>query len=153
DLFDNVIDSIRLFSPDTQTSIKKINEIRLLPAKEFPLTELAIDYFRQTWRRLFTGNPLASPIYQDISEGIASAGIEYYLPLFFEKTETLFDYLPSNTFAITIGDSHMKAIEFWQEIESRYEQRRHDQTHPLLPPESFFLSPSVLKNKLDDYPT
>src|SRR3990167_3322976 len=84
DLFDDVVDSIRLFSTETQRSLEKINDIRLLPAKEFPLTDEAIEHFRHEWRDQFGGNPLKCPTYQDISEGICSPGIEYYLPLFFK---------------------------------------------------------------------
>ncbi|RDI48822.1 transcription-repair coupling factor [Aquicella lusitana] len=152
DLFDNEVDSIRVFSPDTQRSLEKLTEIRLLPAKEFPLTENAIEHFRQAWRSQFGGNPLKSPIYQDISEGICSPGIEYYLPLFFDKTATLFDYLPDNTCVVSIGDLEAKAVEFWQEIEMRYEQGRHDTSRPLLSPKSLFVSAQSLKLSLRDYP-
>lgn len=89
DLFDNDVDSIRVFDPESQISVKKINEIKLLPAKEYPLDELGITRFRQQWRSTFEGNPSLSPLYQSISDGISSPGIEYYLPLFFEKTSTL----------------------------------------------------------------
>lgn len=151
DLFDNEIETIRLFSPDTQLSLEKINEIRMLPAKEFPLTEEAIEHFRQAWRRQFSGNPLKSAMYQDITEGICSPGIEYYLPLFFEKTETLFDYLPKDTLIVTIGDTQTKAEEFWQEISLRYEQGRHDQMRPLLSPQQIFTPVDVLNQSLHQY--
>jgi transcription-repair coupling factor (superfamily II helicase) len=152
DLFDNEVDTIRFFSPDTQRSTEKVNEIRLLPAKEFPLTEAAIERFRQTWRSQFGGNPLACPLYQDISDGICSPGIEYYLPLFFEKTASLFDYLPSNTLIVTIDDVLAKAREGWQEIETRYEQARYDISRPLLTPSQLFLSPQEVKTSLETYP-
>lgn len=148
DLFDDEVDSIRLFSPDTQRTLEKITDIRLLPAKEFPLTEEAIERFRQTWRSQFSGNPLKSPIYQDISEGICSPGIEYYLPFFFAQTATLFDYLPQNTLIVTIGDVQTKAEEFTQEIVSRYEQARYDTSRPLLAPDQLFLSPAFVKSAL-----
>lgn len=140
DLFDDEVDSIRIFSAETQRSLEKVDHIRLLPAKEFPLTEDAIEKFRQAWRTAFTGNPLKSPIYQDVSEGIASPGIEYYLPLFFDETATIFDYLPENTVIVNIGDLEKKAKDFWQEILLRYEQNRFDLSRPLLPPEKLFLS-------------
>src|SRR5262249_53509003 len=116
DLFDDEVDSIRIFSAETQRSLEKIASVSLLPAKEFPLTEEAIEFFRQNWRSAFSGNPLKSPLYQDISDGIASPGIEYYLPLFFEKTASLFDYLPENSLILMIGNIKDKAQEFWQEI-------------------------------------
>lgn len=151
DLFDNEIESIRLFSPDTQLSLEKIEEIRMLPAKEFPLTEEAIEFFRHNWRSQFSGNPLKSPIYQDISEGICSPGIEYYLPLFFEKTTTLFDYLPNQTHIVTIGDTQAKANEFWQEISMRYEQGRYDNSRPLLTPQHIFTPVDVMNQSLHQY--
>lgn len=151
DLFDDEVDTIRLFSPDTQLSLDKIQEIRLLPAKEFPLTESAIDLFRQNFRSQFTGNPLKSPIYQDITEGICSPGIEYYLPLFFDKTASLFDYLPKNTLIVTIGDIQVKANEFAHEVKSRYEQMRHDISRPLLPPHQAFIPVDMFNQALHQY--
>ncbi len=153
DLFDDEIDSIRTFSPDTQRSLEKINAIALLPAKEFPLNEKAIELFRQQWRTEFNGHPLNCPVYNDISEGICSPGIEYYLPLFFEsqKTASLFDYLPSNSVMITIGDVHDKAGEFWKEIQERYEQRAHDITRPLLKPQQIFIPVPDVFSALQKY--
>lgn len=150
DLFDNEVESIRIFSPDTQRSLEKITEINLLPAKEFPLSEEAIERFRQSFRGLFSGNPLKSPLYQDISEGIYSAGIEYYLPLFFDKTATFFDFLPTNTLLVTIDDVADKAKEFWQEVEMRYEQGKFDTSRPLLPPQQVFIPPATI---LEIFPT
>lgn len=152
DLFDDEVDSIRVFSPDTQRSQEKIPEIKLLPAKEFPLTEEAIEFFRQQWRTQFSGNPLRCPMYQDISEGICSPGIEYYLPFFYEKMATIFDYLPSNTLVVTIGNTAEKAEEFWHEIELRYEQGRYDISRPLLKPSQIFLPVSDLFHALRAYP-
>ncbi len=151
DLFDNEVDSIRLFSPETQRSLEKIAEINLLPAKEFPLTEEAIEHFRQAWRSQFSGDPLKCPIYRDVSDGISTAGIEYYLPLFFEKTASLFDYLPENTTIVTLGDLEQKANDFWQEVFMRYEQSRFDITRPLLPPSQLFMSVPQIKNALAPY--
>ena len=151
DLFDDEVDTIRIFSPDTQLSQDKINEINLLPAKEFPLNDEAIEHFRQAFRSQFTGNPLKSPLYQDISEGIYSTGIEYYLPLFFENTASIFDYLPKNTLIVTIGNIQEKANEFWQEITSRYEQGKFDTTRPLLPPREAFIPVEVLNQYLHQY--
>jgi transcription-repair coupling factor (superfamily II helicase) len=151
DLFDDEIDSIRTFSPDTQRSLEKIETISLLPAKEFPLDEETIELFRQHWRSQFSGNPLNCPVYQDISEGICPPGIEYYLPFFFEKTTTLFDYLPKNSLVITIEDVHPKAEEFWQEIQARYDQRAHDITRPILTPQQIFTPVPELFNTIQQY--
>jgi transcription-repair coupling factor (superfamily II helicase) len=151
DLFDEEIDSIRTFSPETQRSLDKVEKIELLPAKEFPLNEESIERFRQNWRSAFTGNPLNCPTYQDISEGIATPGIEYYLPLFFEKTATLLDYLPASTLIITISDAHLKAEEFWQEINARHEQRAHDITRPLLEPQKVFIPVTDIFSQIQQY--
>lgn len=152
DLFDDEVDSIRLFSAETQRSEEKIPEIKLLPAKEFPLTEDAIDLFREHWRSQFSGNPLKCPLYQDITEGIAAPGIEYYLPFFYQHTATMFDYVPKNTTIVTIGDITAKTKEFWQEIELRYEQGRYDVSRPLLEPKQIFISATELYNSIQAYP-
>ncbi len=151
DLFDDEIDTIRDFSPETQRSGEKLDEIRLLPAKEFPITEEAIERFRQAWRSRFPGNPLKCPTYQDISDGICAPGIEYYLPLFFEQTTDLFHYLPSNTTIMTIGDIQNKADEFWQEIQLRYNQAKYDIHRPLLPPDDLFISKTDITAALNNY--
>jgi len=151
DLFDDEVDSIRVFSIETQLSQDKITDIHLLPAREFPMTENAIEHFRQAFRSQFSGNPLKCPLYQDITDGIYSPGIEYYLPLFFEKTASLFEYLPENTLIITIGEIQTKAVEFWQEIAARYEQGRYDITRPLLPPSQAFIPVDNLNQSLHQY--
>lgn len=151
DLFDNEIDSIRTFSTETQRTLEQVEKIELLPAKEFPLTDKAIELFRQQWRSQFSGNPLNSPLYQDISEGICTPGIEYYLPLFYEKTATFFDYLPKDALIITIDNAHKKAEEFWHEINVRYDQRSHDITRPLLSPQQVFLPTQDIFYQIQNY--
>ncbi len=153
DLFDDIIDSIRTFSPETQRTLEKTEKIQLLPAKEFPLTDEAIDHFREAWRAEFTGNPLNCPLYQDITEGIATPGIEYFLPLFFNESQTFFDYLPENSLLIQIGDIHKKTEEYWHEIQSRYEQRRYDLTRPLLAPQKIFMPTAEMFQRLKTYST
>jgi len=139
ELFDDEIESIRSFDPDTQRSLDKIHEIRLLPAHEYPLDEDGITHFRKAWRSRFEGNPLDSPTYQQMSEGNAIAGVEYYLPLFYEKTETLFDYLPEESILILDKTITEKAQEFWDEVSERYEQLRYDISRPLCTPRELFL--------------
>lgn len=151
DLFDDEIDSIRTFSIETQRTIESVEKMELLPAKEFPLTDEAIELFRKQWRNQFGGNPLNSPLYQDVTEGIATPGIEYYLPLFFEKTATFFDYLPKDAILFHINDAHTKADEFWKEIHARYDQRGHDITRPLLPPEQIFIPTQDLFYQIKHY--
>lgn len=151
DLFDDEIDSIRTFSPDTQRTLEKVANIQLLPAKEFPVDDHAIEYFRTNWRSQFSGNPLNCSIYQDVSEGICPPGIEYYLPLFFDQTQTLFDYLSKNCVIVTIDSIEKSANEFWHEITTRYEQYRHDASRPLLPPENIFMTLDQIKQCIDQY--
>lgn len=150
ELFDNEIETIRTFDVDTQKSIEKIEQIELLPAHEYPLTENGITHFRQQWRSQFSGNPAESPIYQHISKGQPIAGIEYYLPLFYETLATFFDYCPKNSLiiSISVGD---KADIFWQEIKSRYTQLGIDKTRPLCLPETVFLPPNALFSELKNF--
>ncbi|CAM4387492.1 MAG: Transcription-repair-coupling factor [Legionellaceae bacterium] len=138
DLLDDEIDSIRTFEPETQRSLTKIEQIQALPAQEFPLTEESITSFRQKWRNRFSGNPTNCPIYQDISQGANAAGIEYYLPLFFEKTATLFDYCPTQSLFILLDNLMPTAQTFWAEINERYEQLKYDVTRPVLTPMEIF---------------
>ncbi|MBN9287430.1 MAG: transcription-repair coupling factor [Gammaproteobacteria bacterium 39-13] len=150
DLFDNEIDSLRLFDPETQRSEEKIESLTCLPAREFPLTDEAISLFRQNWRAHFSGDPSLCSIYQDISQGVASQGIEYYLPLFFEQTNTLFDYLPENSIIIR-QDIEAASVHFWQEIQTRYEQYRHDVQRPILPPQNIFMPTDTLFGQLKEF--
>lgn len=144
DLFDNQIDSLRIFDPETQRSDQKIESIICLPAHEFPLTEEAIALFRQKWRATFEGDPSLISIYQAISQGTPTPGIEYYLPLFFEKTNTLFDYFPENTLLVRFDQIEEASRTFWQDVEVRYEQYRHDIQRPILPPKDIFIQTNEL---------
>jgi transcription-repair coupling factor (superfamily II helicase) len=139
ELFDDEIESIRTFNPETQLSIEKVDNIHLLPAREFPLNKDAISQFRTAFRARFEGDPQQTNIYRDVTNGLASPGIEYYLPLFFEETISLFDYLPDTTLLITADDVNSEVETFWSEINERYEQGRHDPEHPLLSPDEIFL--------------
>ncbi len=139
ELFDEEIESIRTFDPETQRSIEQIEQVRLLPAREFPLDKAAITGFRQTWRARFEGDPQSCPVYRDITNGLASPGIEYYLPLFFDTTHTLFDYLPDTGLLMMTAAVASAAETFWSEICARHEQHRHDHERPLLAPNEIFL--------------
>lgn len=152
DLFDQEVDSIRTFDPETQRTLENLPEVQLLPAREYPLTDAAITHFRQSWREQFIGNPTLCPLYQNISQGASASGIEYYLPLFFESTHTLFDYLPTNCLIIRSAELDKPADQFWEEINSRYEQLRHDTTRPLLPPKSLFLIKQDAFTQLNQLP-
>ncbi|QYY32931.1 transcription-repair coupling factor [Cupriavidus pinatubonensis] len=140
DLFGDEIETIRAFDPDTQRSLYPVKEVRLLPGREFPLDEAARTAFRGRWREVFEGDPSKSPIYKDIGNGVPSAGIEYYLPLFFESSATLFDFLPADTQLAFVGKVDEAIRRFWTDTTQRYDFMRHDRERPLLPPPQLFLS-------------
>ena len=152
DLFDNEIDSIRTFAIETQRSLEKTSEIRILPAREVPLTGTAIDVFRSNWRLRFEGNPARCPIYTDVSNGIAPAGIEYYMPLFFSGTNSLLDYVPENSTVVIDEGVYDAALTFREMSEMRYEQGKDDGTRPLLSPDEIFYSPEEIMSQLEVYP-
>ncbi len=152
DLFDDEIDSIRTFDVDTQRTLEKIDRFAMLPAREFPVDEQAINRFRRAWRETFPGDPQRSLIYREVSEGHLPGGIEYYLPLFFERTATLFDYLPKSTLVVHEQALNDSASEFAEQVAQRYEQRRHDIERPLLSPEALWLSPEALAQAIANHP-
>lgn len=139
DLFGDTIETIRTFDADTQRSLYPVPEVRLLPGREFPMDEPARVAFRSRWRETFEGDPSRSSIYKDMGNGIASAGIEYYLPLFFEQTSTLFDYLPEAPHFALVGNIDETIQRFWTDTRSRYQFLKSDRERPVLPPESVFL--------------
>jgi transcription-repair coupling factor (superfamily II helicase) len=139
DLFGDEIETIRTFDVDTQRSLYPVPEIRLLPAREFPLDEAGIALFRGQFRETFEGDPQRAKIYKDISKGVASGGIEWYLPLFFEQTATFLDYLPSNCLLCLHGDLDQSAQQFWREAQLRYRTLAHDAERPLLTPEKLLI--------------
>ncbi|CAA6824363.1 MAG: Transcription-repair coupling factor [uncultured Thiotrichaceae bacterium] len=149
DLFDDEIETIRSFSPETQRTDTKMEQIELLPAREFPLDETGIQTFRSNYRTQIEGDITVSRIYNDVSKGNPPTGIEYYLPLFFEKTASLFDYLPGKTLIIQVGEVPVAVESFWDKIEHRYEERRHDIERPILPPANLYISPAELQEKLN----
>ncbi len=140
DLFDDEIESIKTFDVDTQRTVYPVAEVRLLPAREFPMDDKGRTHFRQAFRERFEGDPAKSGIYKDISTGIASAGIEYYLPLFFDEMASIFDYLPKDALFVTHGDAPAAIAAFWNDTKSRYNLLQGDKTRPLLAPEELFLS-------------
>jgi len=152
ELFDDEVESLRKFSPDTQISSDKVDAIRLLPGREYPLHPQAIASFRQAFREAFAVDVRKCPLYDDISKGIASAGIEYYLPLFFPNLVSLFAYLPSRLNCYLYGDVHEGAEQFWREIRSRFEERRVDGERPLLPPDQIFIAVEEIFSRLRTLP-
>ena len=152
DLFDQEIESIRTFHPESQRTIDKVEEIRLLPAHEFPLDEDGITQFRQAYRKRFEGDPNRSVIYQEISQANPIGGIEYYLPLFFTQMESLLDYLPQPSLLIQMDGADTAAEKFWTQIQQRYESRRHDIERPILAPDEIFIEPGNVLNELHAMP-
>ncbi len=150
ELSNHNITNIRGFDLDTQRSLHTdYNSIRLLPAREIPLTSEFINNFRKNWINSFSKESIKSQIYQDVSAGLAPAGIEYYLPLFFEQTQSLFDYLPKNSIIFTLDGVLETAEQFWQEINRRYEQLR--QLRPILPPTQVFLQANQVFAECNNY--
>ncbi|MBN4053738.1 transcription-repair coupling factor [Haliea sp. AH-315-K21] len=152
ELFDNEIESLRSFDPETQISQERITAIRLLPGKEYPLDQSGIETFRQNFRAEFDIDLRLCPMYEDVSQGIATAGIEYYLPLFFPELTTVFDYLPENTLIMSNGSIQSGAEQFWREINSRYEDRRYDQQLPILSPDKVFVPLNDCFAAINHYP-
>jgi transcription-repair coupling factor (superfamily II helicase) len=140
DLFDNEIETLRAFDVDTQRSLYPVGEIRLLPAREFPLDDAGVTHFRQHFREAFEGDPSKSKLYKDVSNKLAPGGIEYYLPLFFDDTASLFDYLPSDALLVAQGNLEAAGQEFWTDTQGRFRLLSGDKDRPLLPPERLFLS-------------
>ncbi len=148
DLFGDDIESIKTFDVDTQRTLYPVPDVRLLPAREFPLDEAGRTRFRSRYREAFEGDPSKSPLYRDVSHGVAPGGIEYYLPLFFEATATLADYLPSDAAVARVGDVAGAVARFWQDTEARYRLLRGDKARPLLPPPDVFLPEDAFNGAL-----
>ena len=151
DLFDDEVESIRYFDPDTQRSADKVAQIELLPAREFPMTEEGIKFFRQSFRRIFEGDPRKQIVYNEVSDGKTPAGTEFFFPLFFEQTATLFDYLPDRTLWI-----HEKSLvennrTSWAEINDRFTNANYDSQRKVLAPEMLYLNPDQLTAVFTDY--
>ena len=151
ELFDEEIESIRTFDPETQRSLEKITQIQLFPAREFPFTDESIKLFRQAFRTTFPEISPKNTLYVDVSKGVTPNGIEYYLPLFVEKTATLFDYLPSSAVLVLPESLRTTAQVFYSEAEERYQQRKYDIDRPLLKPEKLFLSAQCLLDKIASF--
>ncbi|WP_040501975.1 transcription-repair coupling factor [Herbaspirillum sp. YR522] len=139
DLFGDTVETIRTFDADTQRSLYPVPQVRMLPGREFPMDEAARLAFRNRWREMFEGDPSRTAIYKDIGSGIASAGIEYYLPLFFEQTATLFEYLPHDAMFATVGDVEQSIKRFWSDTRSRWQFLRADRERPVLEPKAIYL--------------
>src|SRR5688572_7535562 len=152
DLFDDEIETLRTFDAQTQLSAGRTDKIEILPAREFPFDEAAIKTFRERFRERFPVEPGRCPVYRTISDAQLPAGIEYYLPLFFESTASLFDYLPADTLFVVV-DGALDALETaWQLVCERYEQLHGDIERPILKPTEAFFSPEELRARIEERP-
>jgi len=140
DLDDDLVETIRTFDVDTQRTLYAVREIRLLPAREFPLDDAGRAKFRGRWRELFEGDPSRRRLYKDISGGVPAAGVEYYLPLFFDALADLFDYLPQESTIVLHRDVSGAIQAFWRDAQSRFTMLGGDPDRPLLPPAQLFVS-------------
>jgi len=152
DLFDDEIETLRVFDAESQRSIESVDTFQLMPARETPLTPEAIAHFKRNWRLSFDGLPTTSPVYSDVCEGLAPAGIEYYLPLFFDQLDTLFDYIPDTALFVMDEGIEAGAESFINSVEERYEQLRHDVERPILPPARIFLDWGDVVQKIGQHP-
>lgn len=152
ELLDEDIDSIRAFDPESQRSLDRVESVHMLPGREVPMDEASIGRVLATLRERFDVDTRRSALYQDLKSGLAPAGIEYYLPLFFDRTASLFDYLPAGSLPVVCAGAGEAADAFWAQTGERYEQRRHDVERPLLPPSALYLSPEQLRERLNDAP-
>ena len=139
DLFGDEVDSIRTFDPDSQRSLYPVPEVRLLPGREFPMDEASRAAFRDRWRERMEGDPTKSRIYKDMGTGVATGGIEYYLPLFFDETSTLFQHMGTDAALVLHGEITETLESFWNETRERHRFLQHDPERPLLPPEDIYL--------------
>ncbi|HEY0506368.1 MAG TPA: CarD family transcriptional regulator, partial [Lysobacter sp.] len=150
ELLDDEIETIRAFDPESQRSLDRIDAVRLLPGREVPLDDAALKRALDALRERFDLDTRRSALYQDLKAGLAPPGIEYYLPLFFDQTATLFDYLAQDTLPVIADGAFEAAEQFWTHTGERYEQRRHDLERPLLPPDALYLSPNALRERLNE---
>lgn len=149
ELLDDTIDSIRQFDPESQRSLERTDAVQLLPGREVPLDDASLARAMNLLRDRFDVDTRRSALYQDLKSGLAPAGVEYYLPLFFEQTATLFDYLGERALPLLADGASAAADAFWTQTQGRYEQRRHDIERPLLPPEELYLPPDNLRERLN----
>lgn len=148
DFFDDDIESIREFDPDTQLSGDMLDDIRILPAREVPLDDASIRDFRTRYRERFEGQASKSAVYRDVSEGIAHGGVEYFLPLFFDDTCSLLDYLPENALLAHDSETEAELDKVFVEITERYENVSLDPDRPVLRPAEAFIIPAEIQSSM-----
>ena len=152
DLFDEEVETIREFDPETQRSTRQVDAIRMMPARDVPTGDAAIEQFRRAYRAYFPGDPSRSRVYEQVSRGTLPGGIEAYLPLFFDETASLPDYLPDNTLVVVLGDLTRALDQDWQQIAERFERHQGDIERPLMEPADLYLAPDAALKKLATRP-
>ena len=151
DLFDDELESIRIFDPETQRSKNAVNRLDILPAREFPMTESGIKQFRTSFRQIFEGDPLKQNVYNEVSLGNIPAGTEFFFPLFFQQTATFFSYLPDNTILFLSGEFQSSVSTYWAEIEDRYENANYDPQRKVLPPDFLYLNKEQINTYMAEF--
>ena len=151
DLFDDEVDSIRTFDPDSQRSLYPVPEVRLLPGREFPIDDAARGAFRKRWREQVEGDPTRARLYKDMGAGVAGPGIEFYLPLFFDETATLFDYFGGAAMLALHGEVDESLKKFWGETRERHRFLQHDPERPILAPEAIYLTPEAFFTRCNEH--
>jgi len=151
DLFDEEIDSLREFDPETQRSTAQLQRFEMLPAREYPCDDESFSNFRKAFRFRFAVDTRKVALYQDLRQGLHPQGLEQYLPLFFQNTQSLLDYLPAKPLVIAQRGIEKAAADFWSSTRERWEQRRHDVERPVLDPPELFFSAQDVQNQLDEF--
>jgi transcription-repair coupling factor (superfamily II helicase) len=152
DMLDDEVDSLRTFDPENQRTVERVHGVKLLPAREYPLNNSAINRFQMGWYEAFDVDPDQCTTYLEVSAGRSPGGCEYYLPLFFDHCASLFDYLPDDTSVITVGDHHGAARQFWSDAQNRFSEYGIDPRRPLLPPTRCFIPVEELYRVLGNFP-
>ncbi len=151
DLLDDEVETLRIFDPETQRTVSQVNSIKLMPAREFPVSRKAIERFQMAWYETFDGDAEGCPTFTEISHGRIPGGAEYYLPLFFDDCGTVFDYLPDAAAILLWGEHHAATQRYWEEINGRFEEYGIDPRRPLLPPQQGFLPVEEFYSRLGHY--
>ncbi len=151
ELFDDEIESIRIFDTDSQLTIRTTQAIQVMPANEFPFDDQARELFLSRFREWFDVDTRKNTLYQDVRKAIKFSGIEQYLPMFHQQVADIFDYLPTDAVMIHCQQTAAVLQTWHKQIHARYEDRRHDVQRPILAPSETFLSGDDTLNALQAF--
>ncbi|MEC8872128.1 MAG: hypothetical protein VYD96_12820, partial [Pseudomonadota bacterium] len=149
DLFGNQLETIRLFDPESQRSSDTRNSIELLPGREYPTDHDAINQFRTNFRRQFEGDPQKHLVYREISKGNLPTGLDYFWPLFYSQTDTLFEHLPSNATWVLDKDFRDSVDKHWAAIVDRHKLACLVPERLPLPPEQLYAAPAEISRRVN----